>query len=156
MSADGGTSAQSDIEIREILARIPHRYPFLLIDRAEDYRPSESIVGIKCVTFNEDFFQGHFPGNPVMPGVLIVEALAQTGAVLMSKSLSVDVEGKAIMFMSIEEARFRQPVRPGDVLRMHVEVLKARGDVFKFKGRALVSGKLVAEAQFTAMVVETR
>jgi 3-hydroxyacyl-[acyl-carrier-protein] dehydratase len=156
MSADGGGAGQADIEIREILTRIPHRYPFLLIDRAEDYRPSESIVGIKCVTFNEDFFQGHFPGNPVMPGVLIVEALAQTGAVLMSKSLSVDVEGKAIMFMSIEEARFRQPVRPGDVLRMHVEVLKARGDVFKFKGRALVSGKLVAEAQFTAMVVETR
>jgi 3-hydroxyacyl-[acyl-carrier-protein] dehydratase len=132
MSADGGGAAQTDIDIREILERIPHRYPFLLIDRAEDYRPSESIVGIKCVTFNEDFFQGHFPGNPVMPGVLIVEALAQTGAVLMSKSLNVDVEGKAIMFMGIDEARFRQPVRPGDVLRMHVEVLKARGDVFKF------------------------
>lgn len=155
MSADGG-GGQADIEIREILARIPHRYPFLLIDRAEDYRPSESIVGIKCVTFNEDFFQGHFPGNPVMPGVLVVEALAQTGAVLMSKSLNVDVEGKAIMFMSIDEARFRQPVRPGDVLRMHVEVLKSRGDVFKFKGRAMVGDKLVAEAQFAAMVVETR
>jgi 3-hydroxyacyl-[acyl-carrier-protein] dehydratase len=156
MSADGGSAAQADIEIREILARIPHRYPFLLIDRAEDYRPSESIVGIKCVTFNEDFFQGHFPGNPVMPGVLVVEALAQTGAVLMSKSLNVDVEGKAIMFMSIDEARFRQPVRPGDVLRMHVEVLKTRGDIFKFKGRAMVGDKLVAEAQFAAMVVETR
>ena len=156
MSADGGGGAQTDIEIREILTRIPHRYPFLLIDRAEDYRPSESIVGIKCVTFNEDFFQGHFPGNPVMPGVLVVEALAQTGAVLMSKSLNVDVEGKAIMFMSIDEARFRQPVRPGDVLRMHVEVLRARGDIFKFKGRALVGEKLVAEAQFAAMVVETR
>jgi 3-hydroxyacyl-[acyl-carrier-protein] dehydratase len=156
MSADGGGGAQTTIEIREILARIPHRYPFLLIDRAEDYRPSESIVGIKCVTFNEDFFQGHFPGNPVMPGVLVVEALAQTGAVLMSKSLEVDVEGKAIMFMSIDEARFRQPVRPGDVLRMHVEVLKTRGDIFKFKGRAMVGEKLVAEAQFAAMVVETR
>jgi len=113
MSADGGPAAQTNVDIQEILARIPHRYPFLLVDRAEDYRPSESIVGIKCVTFNEDFFQGHFPGNPVMPGVLIVEALAQTGAVLMSKSLDVDVEGKAIMFMSIDEARFRQPVRPG-------------------------------------------
>ena len=156
MSADGGAAAQTDIEIREILSRIPHRYPFLLIDRAEDYRPSESIVGIKCVTFNEDFFQGHFPGNPVMPGVLVIEALAQTGAVLMSKSLNVDVEGKAIMFMSIDEARFRQPVRPGDQLRMQVEVLKARGDVFKFKGRAMVGDKLVAEAQFAAMVVETR
>ncbi|MGZ3273923.1 MAG: 3-hydroxyacyl-ACP dehydratase FabZ [Caulobacteraceae bacterium] len=156
MSADGGPAAQTDIDIQEILARIPHRYPFLLVDRAEDYRPSESIVGIKCVTFNEDFFQGHFPGNPVMPGVLIVEALAQTGAVLMSKSLDVDVEGKAIMFMSIDEARFRQPVRPGDVLRLHVEVLKTRGDIYKFKGRALVEGKLVAQAEFAAMVVETR
>ena len=156
MSADGNAAAQTDIEIREILARIPHRYPFLLIDRAEDYRPGESIVGIKCVTFNEPFFQGHFPGNPVMPGVLIIEALAQTGAVLMSKSLDVDVEGKAIMFMSVDEARFRQPVRPGDVLRMHVEVLKHRGDIYKFKGRALVGDKVVAQAEFAAMVVETR
>jgi 3-hydroxyacyl-[acyl-carrier-protein] dehydratase len=156
MSADGGVGAQTDIEIREILARIPHRYPFLLVDRAEDYRPGESIVGIKCVTFNEEFFQGHFPGNPVMPGVLVIEALAQTGAVLMSKTLDVDVEGKAIMFMSIDEARFRQPVRPGDVLRLHVEVLKTRGDIYKFKGRALVGGKVVAQAEFAAMVVETR
>lgn len=156
MSADGSGAAQTDIDIREILDRIPHRYPFLLIDRAEDYRPHESIVGVKCVTFNEQFFQGHFPGNPVMPGVLIIEALAQTGAILMSKSLNVDVEGKAIMFMSVDEARFRQPVRPGDVLRMHVEVLKHRGDIFKFKGRARVGDKVVAEAEFAAMVVETR
>jgi 3-hydroxyacyl-[acyl-carrier-protein] dehydratase len=156
MSADGGGTTQTQIDIAEILDRIPHRYPFLLVDRAEDYRPHESIVGIKCVTFNEPFFQGHFPGNPVMPGVLIIEALAQTGAVLMSKSLDVDVEGKTIMFMSVDEARFRQPVRPGDVLRMNVEVLKHRGDIFKFKGRALVGEKLVAEAGFAAMVVETR
>ena len=156
MSADGGAAAQTEIEISEILARIPHRYPFLLVDRAEDYRPGESIVGIKCVTFNEPFFQGHFPGNPVMPGVLIIEALAQTGAVLMSKSLDVDVEGKTIMFMSVDDARFRQPVRPGDVLRMQVEVVKHRGDIFKFKGRARVGDKLVAEAGFAAMVVETR
>jgi len=156
MSADGGAAAQTEIEISEILSRIPHRYPFLLVDRAEDYRPHESIVGIKCVTFNEPFFQGHFPGNPVMPGVLIIEALAQTGAVLMSKSLNVDVEGKTIMFMSVDEARFRQPVRPGDVLRMQVEVVKHRGDIFKFKGRARVGDKLVAEAGFAAMVDETR
>ena len=155
MSADGGSAAQTDIEIREILTRIPHRYPFLLIDRAEDYRPSESIVGIKCVTFNEDFFQGHFPGNPVMPGVLIVEALAQTGAVLMSKSLEVDTRGKTILFMSVDNCRFRLPVRPGDVIRMHVEVLRHRGDVFKFKGRALVDEKVAAECEFAAMVVET-
>ena len=145
----------AEIDIIEILARIPHRYPFLLVDRAEEYRPHQSIVGIKCVTANEPFFQGHFPGYPVMPGVLIVEALAQTGAVLMSKSLEVDTAGKTILFMSLDNCRFRQPVRPGDVIRMHVEVLRARGDVFKFRGRALVGEKVAAEAEFAAMVVET-
>lgn len=145
----------AEIDIIEILARIPHRYPFLLVDRAEEYRPHESIVGIKCVTANEPFFQGHFPGYPVMPGVLIVEALAQTGAVLMSKSLEVDTRGKTILFMSVDNCRFRQPVRPGDVIRMHVEVLRHRGDVFKFRGRALVGEKVAAEAEFAAMVVET-
>jgi len=147
----GGAS----IEMPEILRRIPHRYPFLLIDRAEQYRERESIVGIKCVTMNEPYFLGHFPGNPVMPGVLIAEAMAQTGAVLMSKSLDVDVEGKTIMFMSLE-TRFRHPVRPGDVLRMPVQVLRARQDVFKFRGEAFVGEKLAAQCEFTAMVVETR
>src|SRR3954462_1347433 len=123
------------IDIAEILRRIPHRYPFLLVDRAEDYKPHKSIVGIKCVTRNEPFFQGHFPGNPVMPGVLIVEAIAQTGAVLMSKSLNADVTGKTILFISLDNCRFRHPVRPGDVLRMNVEVLRARADVFKFRGK---------------------
>jgi len=145
----------TDIDITEILARIPHRYPMLLVDRCEEYRPSQSIVGIKCVTVNEPFFQGHFPGYPVMPGVLIVEALAQTGAVLMSKSLDVDVGGKAIFFMSLDNARFRSPVRPGDVIRLNVEVLRARGDVFKFRGKAMVGEKVAAEAEFAAMVVET-
>jgi 3-hydroxyacyl-[acyl-carrier-protein] dehydratase len=145
----------AEIDIIEILARIPHRYPFLLVDRAEEYRPHQSIVGIKCVTVNEPFFQGHFPSYPVMPGVLIVEALAQTGAVLMSKSLDVDTQGKTILFMSLDNCRFRLPVRPGDVIRMHVEVLRARGDVFKFRGRALVGEKVAAEAEFAAMVVET-
>ena len=145
----------TEIDIIEILARIPHRYPFLLVDRAEDYRPHQSIVGVKCVTANEPFFQGHFPGYPVMPGVLIIEAIAQTGAVLMSKSLDVDVAGKTILFMSVDNCRFRQPVRPGDVVRMPVEVLRARGDVFKFRGRALVGEKVAAEADFAAMVVET-
>jgi 3-hydroxyacyl-[acyl-carrier-protein] dehydratase len=145
----------TEIDITEILARIPHRYPFLLVDRCEDYRANQSIVGIKCVTFNEPFFQGHFPEYPVMPGVLIIEAIAQTGAVLMSKSLEVDVAGKTILFMSVDNARFRAPVRPGDVIRMHVEVLRARGDVFKFRGRALVGEKVAAEAEFAAMVVET-
>jgi 3-hydroxyacyl-[acyl-carrier-protein] dehydratase len=147
---------ETSIDITEILARIPHRYPFLLVDRCEEYRPSQSIVGIKCVTVNEPFFQGHFPTYPVMPGVLIVEAMAQTGAVLMSKSLDVDVAGKTILFMSLDNCRFRQPVRPGDMIRMNVEVLRARGDVFKFRGVATVDGKTAAEAEFAAMVVETQ
>ena len=147
--------APTEIDITEILARIPHRYPMLLVDRAEEYRPHESIVGIKCVTVNEPFFQGHFPTYPVMPGVLICEAIAQTGAILMSKSLDVDVAGKTILFMSLDNCRFRYPVRPGDVIRMPVEVVRHRGDVFKFKGRALVGDKVAAECEFAAMVVET-
>src|SRR5436190_15781490 len=147
--------ALPSIEMTEILRRIPHRYPFLLIDRAEDYRPHQSIVGIKCVTVNEPYFVGHFPDNPVMPGVLIVEAIAQSGAVLMSKSLNADVSGKTIFFTSLDNCRFRHPVRPGDVLRMPVEVLRARGDVFKFRGQAMVGEKMAAEVEFAAMVVET-
>jgi 3-hydroxyacyl-[acyl-carrier-protein] dehydratase len=147
--------SDGDIDISEIIRRIPHRYPFLLVDRAEDYKPSQSIVGIKCVTVNEPFFVGHFPDYPVMPGVLIVEALAQTGAVLMSKSLDVDVAGKTIFFVSLDNCRFRQPVRPGAVLRLNVEVLRARGDLFKFRGKAMVGEKVAAEAEFAAMLVET-
>ncbi len=142
-----------DIDYAEVARRIPHRYPFLLVDRAEDYRAHQSIVGIKCVTINEPFFQGHFPGNPVMPGVLLIEAIAQSGAVLMSKSLNADTTGKTIFFMSLDNCRFRHPVRPGDVLRMPVEVVRARADVFKFKGRALVGDKVAAEAEVAAMVV---
>ncbi|WP_029086895.1 3-hydroxyacyl-ACP dehydratase FabZ [Brevundimonas aveniformis] len=144
-----------EIDFAEVMRRIPHRYPLLLVDRAENYLAHTSITGIKNVTHNEPFFQGHFPGNPVMPGVLIVEALGQTGAVLMSKSLDADVNGKAIFFMSVDGARFRKPVRPGDQLRMQVVVVKHRGDLFKFRGEAFVDGKLVAEAEFAAMVVET-
>ncbi len=150
------SDAPTEIDITEILARIPHRYPFLLVDRCEDYVAHKSIVGIKCVTANEPFFQGHFPGYPVMPGVLIVEAMAQTGAVLMSKSLDVDVGDKAIFFMSLDNCRFRAPVRPGAVIRLAVEITLSRRDIFKFKGRALVDGKMAAEAEFAAMIVETK
>ncbi|MFZ5669752.1 MAG: 3-hydroxyacyl-ACP dehydratase FabZ [Pseudomonadota bacterium] len=139
------------IEIGEILERLPHRYPFLLVDRAEDYVAGRSIVGIKCVTVNEPFFPGHFPGNPVMPGVLVIEALAQTGALLMSKTLDVDIARTTIFFMAVDGARFRQPVRPGDVLKLHVEVTRARGDVFKFAGKAMVGDRLAAECEFAAM-----
>ena len=151
---DVTTGAGEALDIDEVLRRIPHRYPFLLVDRAEDYQPGVSIIGIKSVTINEPFFIGHFPGFPVMPGVLIVEAMAQTGAVLMSKTLDVDVSTKTIMFMSVDNARFRSPVRPGDTLRMHIDVLRARGGIYKFRGRALVRDKLVAEAEFAALTVE--
>lgn len=146
---------QTDIGIDEILRRIPHRYPFLLVDRCENYNPSTSITGIKCVTFNEPYFQGHFPDFAVMPGVLIVEALAQSGAILMSKSLDVDPVGKTILFASLDNCRFRAPVRPGDVLRLNVEVVRARGGLFKFKGMAEVDGRPAAECEFAAMLVET-
>lgn len=146
----------TEIGINEIMYRIPHRPPFLFVDRAENYKPSRSLTGIKCVTMNEPFFVGHFPGNPVMPGVLIIEALAQTGGLLMSKSWDVDPEGKIILFMSVDNCRFRNPVRPGDVLRMEVEVLRARGDVVKFMGRGMVGDKLAAQAEFAAMLVDTR
>jgi 3-hydroxyacyl-[acyl-carrier-protein] dehydratase len=150
----GEVAAGISIDIAEVMRRIPHRYPFLLIDRAEDYRPHQSIVGIKSVTINESFFQGHFPVFPVMPGVLIVEAIAQTGAVLMSKSLDADIEGKTIALFSLDNCRFRSPVRPGATLRMPVEVVRARGDVFKFRGKAFVGDRVAAEAEFAAMVVE--
>ena len=157
MADDGQAVAATrvDVDFAEVLRRIPHRYPFLLVDRAEDYRPHDCIVGIKCVTSNEPFFQGHFPGNPVMPGVLIVEAIAQSGAVLMSKSLDADVEGKTIFFMSMDNVRFRRAVRPGDVLRMPVKVTKHRRSIFQFSGQAYVEGVLAAEVDFAAMVVET-
>jgi 3-hydroxyacyl-[acyl-carrier-protein] dehydratase len=154
-SADGAAASDA-IDVQEIMRRIPHRPPFLMIDRAENYLPGKSLTGIKCVTINEPFFVGHFPGAPVMPGVLIVEAMAQTGGLLMSKSWDVDPEGKIILFMSVDNCRFRHPVRPGDVLRLEVDVLRTRADVVKFKGRGLVGGKLAAEAEFAAMLVDTR
>jgi 3-hydroxyacyl-[acyl-carrier-protein] dehydratase len=139
------------IGIDEVLARLPHRYPFLLIDRAVEYRAFASIRGVKNVSANEPFFAGHFPGLPVMPGVLQVEAMAQAGALLMSKSLEADIARHTILFMSIENARFRRPVRPGDVLEIPVEVLFHRRNIFKFRGRAEVAGELAAEAEFAAM-----
>ena len=134
----------------EILRRLPHRYPFLLVDRAERYVPGESIVGFKCVSAAEPHFQGHFPENPVMPGVLIIEAMAQTGAILMSKTLDADISNTLIYFMGVEQAKFRRPMRPGDVLEMPVEVTANRRGVFKFKGEARVNGVRCADATFSA------
>ncbi|MBO9502400.1 3-hydroxyacyl-ACP dehydratase FabZ [Brevundimonas sp. A19_0] len=143
--------ADDRIDYAEVMRRLPHRYPFLLVDRAEDFVAGTSITGIKNVTHNEPFFPGHFPIDPVMPGVLIVEAMAQTGALLMSKSLEISVEGKVILFMSIDGVRFRKPARPGDQLHMKVVVTKQRGDIFKFRGETFIDGKLAAEADFAAM-----
>ena len=143
--------AEDRIDYAEVMRRLPHRYPFLLVDRAEDFVAGTSITGIKNVTHNEPFFPGHFPIDPVMPGVLIVEAMAQTGALLMSKSLEISVEGKVILFMSIDGVRFRKPARPGDQLHMKVVVTRQRGDIFKFRGETFIDGKLAAEADFAAM-----
>jgi 3-hydroxyacyl-[acyl-carrier-protein] dehydratase len=151
---DRTDDAGEEIGYAEVMRRIPHRYPFLLVYRAERYVANQSIVGIKNVTFNEPFFVGHFPDNPVMPGVLIIEAIAQSGAVLMSKTLDVDPTNKTIFFVSLDNGRFRHPVRPGDTLRMHVEVIKHRGGLFKFQGRAMVGDKIAAEVEFAAMLVE--
>lgn len=137
------------IGIKEIQNFLPHRYPFLLVDRIIEFKEGENAVGIKNVTMNEEFFTGHFPGNPVMPGVLIVEALAQTAAVFSFKS---GVKGKAVYFMSIDKVKFRKPVLPGDQLRLEVKLLQTRGNVYKFEGKAVVDGKVAAEAEFTAMV----
>ena len=154
MTSDAADELGVSIEMPEILRRIPHRYPMLLIDRAEDYQPHKCITGFKAVTMNEEFFQGHFPNNPVMPGVLIIEALAQAGAVLMSKSLNADVTGRTIFFTKLDNARFRHPVRPGVLLRMRVEVKKHRGDLYMFRGEAFVGDKLATEAEWAAMVVD--
>lgn len=141
-------------ELEEILAMIPHRYPFLLIDRVIEVSPDHSAIGIKNVTFNEPYFIGHFPGKPIMPGVLIVEAMAQTSAVLVVATLGKDTEGKLVYFMSIEEARFRKPVLPGDTLHLHVTKERQRGNVWKFTAEAKVQDTKVAEATFTAMIVD--
>lgn len=139
------------IEITEIQSILPHRYPFLMVDRVIELEPKNRIVGIKNVTMNEQFFQGHFPGNPIMPGVLIVEALAQTAGILAFKS---GTEGNTVYFMSIEKAKFRKPVVPGDQLRLEVTKLQERGNVCRFSGNATVDGKTVAEAEFTAMILK--
>ena len=140
------------MQIAEILDLIPHRYPILLIDRVENLVPGERATGIKNVTFNEPFFQGHFPSHPVMPGVLIVEALAQTAAVIAMTSMPPEKRGTPVYFMSIQEARFRRPVEPGDTLYLEVEKEKVRSGVWRFTSRARVRDKTVAEAKFSAMV----
>jgi 3-hydroxyacyl-[acyl-carrier-protein] dehydratase len=141
------------LSVEEIMTYIPHRYPMLLIDRVEDMEAGEHAVGVKNVSLNEWFFQGHFPGKPIMPGVLIVEAMAQTAGVVVMKSLGAN-QDKLVYFMSIDEAKFRKPVVPGDVLKLNVTKDKSRGLVWKFKGKAMVNDVLVAEAIITAMIAD--
>ncbi len=140
------------IDIAAIMRMIPHRYPFLLIDRLVDVVSGESATGIKNVTVNEPFFPGHFPGAPVMPGVLIVEAMAQTAAVIAVHALGKEAEGKIVLFMSIDDCRFRRPVTPGDQLQLEVKKDRARGPVWRFTGVGKVDGQVVAEATFAAMI----
>ena len=144
----------TDIEINDVMRMIPHRYPFLMIDRVIDVKSGQSATGIKAVTVSEPHFQGHFPSRPIMPGVLIIEAMAQTAAVLVIHSIGVESEGKLVYFMSIDNARFRQPVVPGDMLSIHVSKQRSRGAVWKFTGEAKVDGQLAAEATFAAMIVD--
>ncbi len=151
---DAETTSGHSVDIGGIIARIPHRYPFLLIDAVTDIIPGESAVGLKNVTVNENFFQGHFPDHPIMPGVLIVEAMAQTAAIVVIESLGNSDTDKLVYFMSIDSARFRKPVLPGHTVRLHVEKQQGRGKVWRFKGEARVDGTLMAEAVFTAMIVD--
>ena len=141
------------IEIDEIMAMIPHRYPFLFIDKVTEIVPDTTAIGIKNVSMNEPFFQGHFPGHPIMPGVLIIEAMAQTSAILVVETTGKRT-GAVVYFMTVEQARFRQPVFPGDQLKLHVEKKRSRGNVWKFSAKATVEGKLMAEAVYSAMIVD--
>ena len=147
-----GTMESADI--MRIMESIPHRYPFLMIDKVVDIALDHSAVGIKNVSINENYFQGHFPRQPVMPGVLIIEAMAQTAAVLVTTTLAGEADGKLVYFMSVDEGRFRRPVVPGDRLHIHVAKIRNRRNVWKFKGEAKVEGVLVAEAVFAAMIMD--
>jgi 3-hydroxyacyl-[acyl-carrier-protein] dehydratase len=154
MDLTAADEAVTEIDIERVMRMIPHRYPFLMIDRVVDLVAGVGATGIKNVSINEPFFQGHFPARPVMPGVMLIEAMAQTAAVVVVHTLGPDAEGKLVYFMSVENARFRKPVYPGDTLRVHVTKLRQRGNVWKFTGEAKVDGDVVAEAVYTAMIMD--
>jgi 3-hydroxyacyl-[acyl-carrier-protein] dehydratase len=154
MTGDTIETATTSADLPRILRMIPHRYPFLLIDRVEQIRKGESALGIKNVTINEPFFQGHFPAEPVMPGVLIVEAMAQTAAVMVVETLGMIDEDLLVYFMTLDNCRFRAKVAPGDVLELEVRITRSRGKVFRFAGKSRVGGKLAAEAEFSAMIID--
>lgn len=153
-SGEEAATAIGPLDIRQVMAALPHRYPMLLVDRVEELIVGTSIRATKAVTINEPFFQGHFPGRPIMPGVLIVEALAQAAGVLAVKSLGLEGSGKLVYFMAIDDAKFRVPVEPGVLMSLEVEFTQMRKTASKFSGRALVEGKLAAQASFTAMIAD--
>ena len=144
----------SSYDIAQILNALPHRYPLLLVDKVVDLRVDEEIHAVKAVSFNEQFFQGHFPGRPIMPGVLQVEALAQAAAILAIETLQLAGSGKLVYFMGIDGAKFRSPIEPGCLVDFHVEFTQVRGAICKFSGKAMVEGKLAAEAQCVAMIAD--
>lgn len=147
-------SASAPFDIRQILQRIPHRYPMLLVDRVVSLTPDAAIYAVKGVTMNEPFFQGHFPGRPIMPGVMIIEALAQAAAVLAIESLGLQDSNKLVYFMAIDEAKFRRPVEPGCLLDLHVAIIQNKRTVCRFEGRAEVEGQIAAQCRFMAMVAD--
>ncbi|MDE2303771.1 MAG: 3-hydroxyacyl-ACP dehydratase FabZ [Sphingomonadales bacterium] len=154
MSGADSSASPTSRDIREVLAVLPHRYPLLLVDRVENLVVGEEIHAIKAVSFNEGFFQGHFPGRPIMPGVLIIEALAQAAAILAIETLELTGTGKLVYFMAIEDAKFRNPVEPGCLLDLRVGFVQKRAKVCKFWGKAMLGEKIACEAQFTAMVAD--
>jgi 3-hydroxyacyl-[acyl-carrier-protein] dehydratase len=154
MNEETKNTLPEPLDVVEIMKMIPHRYPILLVDRLIDYKENEYAVGLKNVTINEPHFNGHFPGMPVMPGVLIIEAMAQTSAILVVKTLGEEARGKIVYFMTIDNARFRKPVVPGDTLHIHVTKIRQRGPVWKFDGVAKVGDVVCAEARFSAMLTD--
>ena len=154
MSGKGGKKELNSLDIGQIMKLLPHRYPFLLVDRIIEMDSDQSAIGVKNVTINEHFFQGHFPTHPVMPGVLLIEGMAQTAGALCVANLGESYEPSLVYFMAIDKARFRRPVVPGDTVYFHMQKIRNRGRVWRYKGEAKVDGKVVAETELSAMIVE--
>jgi 3-hydroxyacyl-[acyl-carrier-protein] dehydratase len=154
MTDTAAETALDTADILRVMRMIPHRYPMLLVDKVIKMKADESAVGIKNVTYNEPYFQGHFPSRPVMPGVMVIESMAQTAGVLVVHTLGSSAEGKLVYFMSVDGARFRRPIMPGDQMHIHVRRERRRGNVWRFKAEVMIDGKLAADATITAMILD--